>query len=491
MRLLDHLLGRQATWSEAQFSGAVLVVSDDPSGRGREPPPAGFAAHVRQVYLSCGPVFAACFARQSLFSEVRFKFQRASDDSLYGNPELGILERPWPNGTTGDLLARMEQDRSIAGNFYLRKVDLPDGGTELVRMRPDAVTIISEEVADPLGRTWKRPVGYSEDLSVYGIQGRDPQIYDVSEVAHWAPDPDPAASWRGMSWLTAVMREVISDKGMTDYKIAHIRNGAMPGIVIKYSQKLGETAVTTLKKRIGALYGGPENAGKTLVLDEGADMTVAGSSLEQLQYTAVQGAGVERILAAAGVPAEVCGLTPGGTTSGSQGYEVAMRRFADLWARPSWRSACAALEVLVPHAADRAGVRLWFDVSGIAALREGELSRAQGTLVRSQALAAFVNAGFTRESSIAAAESGDLSLLKPDPQALPPGVTGRETSTLRENAPTPNGQLPAQHGPGVIPGRPPQAGVPQRLPGVGHPNLPNALPAGPGAMPALPNGARG
>ena len=491
MRFVDRLLNRQQGYNEDMFSGAILVATDDPSGRGKEPPPAGFAAQVRQVYASSGPVFAACFARMSLFSEARFKFQRASDDSLYGNPDLSLLEHPWPNGTSGDLLARMEQDRSIAGNFYLRKADLPDGGTELVRMRPDAVTIISEQLEDSQGRTWKRPVGYSEDLSVYGMQGRDPQVYDVDEVAHWAPDPDPAASWRGMSWLTPVIREVISDKGLTEYKIHHIQNGAMPGIILKYSQKLSETSVENLRKRVAAKFGGPENSGKTLVLDEGADLLVSGSTLEQLQYTTVQGAGVERILAAAAVPAEVCGLTPGGTTSGSQGYEVAMRRMADIWARPSWRSACAALEVLVPHAADRSGVRLWYDVSGIAALREGELARAQGTLVRSQALAAFVNAGFTRESSIAAAESGNLSLLKPDPNATPPGVVGRETATLREQGPTPNGQLPAQHGPGIIAGRPPQAGVPQRLPGVGHPNLPNALPAGFGAVPALPGGARG
>ena len=486
MRFVDRLLRRYDGYNEAMFSGAVLVMADDPSGRGKEPPPAGFAARARQVYASNGPVFAALFVRMSLLSQAEFKFQLKTDQHLYGNTDLALLEQPWPNGTSSDLLARMEQDRSIAGNAYLRKVS----DTQLARMRPDAVTIISEERTDDLGRMYKQPVGYSEDMSVYGYQGREPQFYEVAEVAHWAPDPDPMAQWRGMSWLTPVIREVTGDDGLTRYKIEHIRNGAMPGIVLKYSQKLSEQAVSALKKRFAALFSGPENAGKTLVLDEGADVTVAGSTLQDLQFTALQGAGVERILAAACVPAEVCGLTAGGTTSASAGYQTAMRRLADLWARPSWRSACSALEPLIPHAADRAGVRLWFDVSGIAALREGELERAQGTLVRSQALAAFVNAGFTRESAIAAADSGDLTQLKPDPGALPPGVTGRETSTLRESG-GPNSQLAPLHGPGVIAGRPPQAGIPQRLPGVGHPNLPNALPAGAVTMPALPNGARG
>ena len=68
------------------------------------------------------------------------------------------------------------------------------------------------------------------------------------------------------------------------------------------------------------------------------------------------------------------------------------------------------------------------------------------------------------------------------PRAMPPGVMGRETATTTDRI-TANGQIPPQHGPGIIPGRPPQAGVPQRLPGVGHPNLPNALPAGVATLP--------
>ena len=150
--------------------------------------------------------------------------------------------------------------------------------------------------------------GYAEDRKPLGYIDAEPQFYDVAEVAHWSPCPDPVAEWRGMSWLTPVLREVYSDRGLTDYKIAHIGNGAMPGIVLKYSQKLSEPAVESLKKRFSAMFSGASNAGKVLVFDEGADATVAGSTLEQLQFTAVQNASAERIAAAAGVPPTVAGL---------------------------------------------------------------------------------------------------------------------------------------------------------------------------------------
>ena len=110
-----------------------------------------------------------------------------------------------------------------------------------------------------------------------------------------------------MSWLTPVLRELGADQALTDYKTAHVSNGATPGLVLKYQQKLSDPAVENLRKRFGARFGGAGNAGKTLVLDEGADVTVAGSTLDQLQFTAVQGAGVARIAAAAGVPLRCAG----------------------------------------------------------------------------------------------------------------------------------------------------------------------------------------
>ena len=114
-------------------------------------------------------------------------------------------------------------------------------------------------------------------------------------------------------------------------------------------------------------------------------------------------------------------------------------------------------------------------MSDIAALREGELARSQATLVRAQAVASFVTAGYTRDSAVKAAESGDLSQLVPDPKAPPAGVSGRESATSTNQG-----------------GRPPQAALPQDLPGVVAKNLPNAKPGQFSPMPLAPNGsARG
>jgi phage portal protein BeeE len=455
----------------------------DSSGRGKEGVSAAIARSAREAYEANGIVFACVAARMALLSEARFRMQSTADMHLFGNGGLSILEYPWPNATSGELWSRLELGDSSAGNAFIRRAEPEDGSDALlVEMRPDCVTIISEEARDTQGRVFKRPVGYAEDFRPLGMD-REPQFYTTDEVSHYNPVPDVQASFRGMSWLSPVLREVGADQAMTTYKTEHLRSGAQLGIVVKYAQKLQPGTIDMLRERVQARYGGPANAGKTLVLDQGGDVTVAGSTLEQLQFTALQGATETRIASAASVPAEVIGLD--GPRSASGNYELAIRRFADLWARPHWRAGCAVLQHLVrlvnPDGSEvpvTAPQRLWFDVSEIAALREGELARAQAFLVKTQGVAATVAAGYTRVSAVKVADSGDLTQLEADPLAPPPGVSGRQAATER---------LDLAGGSG----RPPQAGVPQDLPGVGKPNLPDAKPLSFAPMPSLPNGARG
>jgi len=495
MRLWDRMLARADGYNEQMYTGAVQVGGVDAYGRDREGAIPGVVRTAQEAMAANGIVFGCMAARVGLFSEVRFQFQRLADQSLFGDKALSLLEHPWPNGDTGDLLGRVEQDGgTTAGNAYIRRVAPRDDTDQLlVRMAPATVTIISEERNDDLGRPYKIPVGYMQDMNAaYGID-IEPQLFSIDEVAHYTPLPDPWANWRGMSWLTSVIREVRADHAMTTYKISHLDQGAFPGIIVKSPRKMSNTAIEVLRKRFNTRYGGPENAGRTIVLDEGLDATVAGHSLEQLQADLVVKAGERRIASAAGVPLEVLGLESGD-------YQAAIRRMADMWARQAWHKVCAALEHLLPPltsgnaaAQPETPVRLWYDVSGIAALREGELSRGQTTLVKSQAVAAFVQAGFTRKSSVLAAESGDLGQLVPDPNAPTPGMAGRvtETEKLGQGQGPGPGAAPGGPGGGALNGAGPQAGKPQALPGVGNPHLPAFRPGTRAPMPLPPGGNHG
>jgi phage portal protein BeeE len=416
VRLIDQLVSRYgSTFWEGEASPAAVLTTTYGSA-GQEAILPQLASFTRGAYRDNGIVFGAILARLMLFSEATFAFQDRVDGHLFGANEtdnrkstaLRKLENPWPNGSTGELLARMIQDVDLAGNAYVW-----DAGSQLVRRPPEQMTIVSAETDDGTGRTFREVIGYYWDPNPIGTgkPSPDAQYYDVSEVAHWSPIPDPEASFRGMSWLTPVIREISADTALTEYKIKYLANSATPNILIKYKQKLLPETIDSLRDRMQARYGGVNNAFKTLVLDQGADMTVVGNSLEQMNFTTVQAAGENRILVASGVPGIVVGSKEGLMAATYSNYQQAMRRFADITMRPLWRSACDCLSTIV---AVPPNARLWFNLADIAALRQGEKELADTTLVKAQAAVELMK--FYEADGVAlAVDSGDFSQLKPRP----------------------------------------------------------------------------
>src|SRR5215468_1624758 len=175
-------------------SGAAILTTSYGSP-GNEAVLPQLAAWAQAEYGANSVVFAAILARMSLFAEATFQWQAKDDKHLWGTTELALLEKPWPGGTTRDLLARMEQDVSLAGNVYIWSVP---GEDMLVRLRPDWTTIVSEVVQVPGGGQYRRKLGYFvEPPKSVTDEGRG-EFYPAAEVAHWAPIPDPCAAFRGM-----------------------------------------------------------------------------------------------------------------------------------------------------------------------------------------------------------------------------------------------------------------------------------------------------
>src|SRR6266581_7326280 len=241
MRLIDRLIRRDAGYWEGQASGAAVLTTTYGSPD-REAILPGVASAAQQAYGTNGAVFSAILARMVLVSECRFSFQRVADKKLFTDARLGVLQHPWPDGTEGELLVRAEQDVSLAGNFFLW-----DAGDRLVRWRPDWVTIISAlvQVDNGTGRPgfYRRVIGYWHEPPKSATGQGEGFFVPVSQVVHWAPLPDPEASFRGMSWLTPAVREAQADSGMTAYKTKYLQHAATPNLLLKYAQKLAPGTV--------------------------------------------------------------------------------------------------------------------------------------------------------------------------------------------------------------------------------------------------------
>ncbi|PAZ15673.1 hypothetical protein CLM62_12820 [Streptomyces sp. SA15] len=387
-----------------------------------------FEGYVEGAYKRNGPVFACMLARQMVFSEARLTWRQVRNGrpgDLFGTQDLALLEQPWPGGTTGELLVRMVQDADLAGNFYATTADdegrfgkqATGPGRRVVRMRPDWVTLVlASHSGDPYALDTK-VVGYLYEPRPLSMAGAGPPTGASSavlllpdEVAHFSPIPDPAARFRGMSWLTPVLREIQSDNSATSHKDAVFRNAATPSMVVKFARETTPELFDQFVTRFKASHQGVDNAFKTLFLGGGADVTPLTFDFRQLEFSQTQGKGESRIASAAGVPPSWVGFSEGlqGSALNAGNFGAARRRFADGTIRPLWRQASAALQVLVPAPT---GAQLWYDGRDIAFLREdrkdaAEIQREQASTIRQ-----LTDAGYTPASVVAAVQAEDWSLL--------------------------------------------------------------------------------
>ena len=389
----------------------------------------------RIALQACPPAFAAQMVRALVLSQARFTFRnppwmtpaiaeamaaakakaagrppgaprpQAAARRQFGNAELGLLERPWVNGTTGDLLARMEWHAGLAGNSYVyRQHD------RLRVLRPDWVAIIWGSDTEP---DWASGA-LDADLIGYIYRNRgteDPRFLLPADVAHWAPIPDPEMTGLGMSWLTPAVREMQLDRITTEHKMRFFEQGATPNLVVKGVPAVSRTQFEELVAEMEDRHAGLANAYRTLYLTAGADATVIGSNLAELDLKNVQGAGETRVSVLSRVPAALLGISEGlsGSTLNAGNFGMARRMFADTWVYPSLQNVAASLAPIVNVPGD---AELWFDTADMPILREDAKDAADIEQVKANTINQYVREGFVPESAVAAVRAQDVTLLK-------------------------------------------------------------------------------
>lgn len=398
---------------------------------------ASFTSYVQRAFKGNSVVFALMRDRMALFSQARFRYRNYADQRLFGQPSLDILNRPWANATTADLLARAITDVDIAGNFYATRRRI-NGIDQIKRLRPDWVTMVfgtndpdvsSDDLnAEFLGVIFHPGGEYS---------GSKPEYIQRGDLAHFAPIPDPQAHVRGMSWITPIVREIMGDSAATTHKLKFFENGATPQLVVKRPDAPSKEQFREWVDLIETGHSGTANAYKSLYMTAGADATVVGGNLQQLEFKATQGAGETRIAAAAGIHPAIAGLSEGlaGSSLNAGNFGAARRLVADKTLWWLWGNFCGSMETLVPPPP---GAQLWIDASDVPFLREDRKDAAEIQQIKAATIRQLTDGGYEPTSVIKAVTAEDMSLLKwtglVSVQLQPPG-------TQPEPAPT-NGKAP-------------------------------------------------
>lgn len=436
--------GTFQAWADSlmAFQGQIYQPSYSTTYAGEkvERPEDSFLGYVHGAYKANGIIFAVSMARARPFSEVAFKFRRKKDSgggpNLFGNPDLDILDNPWPGGTTQSLMLRAEQDVTAAGTFFVAREDGPPGREDrLRRLRPDWCEFIltappDQAVASDIVGIKYTPGGW--------WNGSPSRLYTLKEATFWAPIPDPDSQYRGMSWISPIIKEFQSDQAATIHKLKFFENAATPNLSVSLKESVGPEKFREFVRDMKASANGLENAYKTLFTGGGADVRVIGADMRQLDFAITQGHGETRVAAAGGVPPIIVGLSEGLQAATYSNYGQAKRAYGDLFLRSQWRSFCGAMASIVDVPDD---AKLWYDAKDVAFLREdaADIAIRQGTEMTT--MAAGIAAGYDPDTVTQAVMADDWSKLKhtglvsvqlqdpnaqqPDPNAPPESVDGQ------------------------------------------------------------------
>lgn len=389
-------LGLNTTWGASKISEIEASLP-------------GHAAAVR----ACPPAFAAQMVRALVLSQARFVFRNRvttpTPRRVFGTKALGILEKPWTNATTGELLARMEWHAGLAGNAFVVRQQ-----NRLRVLRPDWTAVLygsDSEPDDPMHALDGEVIGYVYRNGGFASDRNRMWTLLPDEVAHWSPIPDPEAAGVGMSWITPAVRDIQGDRLATEHKLKFFANGATPNLVVSGIPATSKTQFDEIVDAMEAKHAGVRNAYRTLYLTLGADAKVVGADMKQLDFKAIQGNGETRISVLSRVPAPLLGISEGlaGSSLNAGNFGMARRMFSDTWVHPSLQDLCAAVAPLlqVPNDAE-----LWFDTSDIPLLREDAKDAAEIERTKADTITGLVRDGFTPESAVAAVMGQNMNLLK-------------------------------------------------------------------------------
>jgi phage portal protein BeeE len=382
------------------------------------------------------PAFAAQMVRALVLSQARFVFRNLRSSvtagRTFGNRDLGVLERPWPNATTGELISRMEWHAGLTGNAYVFRRP-----GRLRVLRPDWTAVLYGSEMEPDSGT----PGHAIDGEVIGYvyqngglfsRGTEPRMLLPEDVAHWSPLPDPESPGLGMSWITPAIREIQGDKAATEHKLQFFKNGATPNLVVKGIPAVTKTQFDELVEMMESQHTGIANAYKTLYLTAGADATVVGSDFKQIDFAATQGKGETRIALLSRVPAPLLGISEGlaGSSLNAGNFGMARRIFADSWIYPTLQDLASSLASVVNVPSD---AELWPDTADMPILREDAKDAADIAMVKAQAIRALWDGGADTMSAIATIapdwvstlrHTGKLSVQLQEPGAQPNNTAG-------------------------------------------------------------------
>lgn len=267
-------------------------------------------------------VYACVTARAQAVANAKFRIYKreGADDyrELDDHPALKVLERPNPLDTRYDLLFKTVSYMDLTGDAYWEIVrDRAGRIRELWVLPSNLVTIVPS----------KDGVIERYDLKPFNGSEKDIIRYSPSEIIHHK-HPNPNNFYYGASVIMAVASAVDINDFQHDYQKNFYKRSALPPAVLESESKLDDATVKRLRQSFDSVYGGGDNAGKTLILENGLKYKPLGISPKDLDYLATNSVTMKEICAIFRVPPSMLGIVEDVNRANAESQEYTFAKMA-------------------------------------------------------------------------------------------------------------------------------------------------------------------
>jgi len=267
-------------------------------------------------------VYACVSARaQSVASAVFRVYRRNGADDyteLDDHPSIRLMDNPNPLDTRYDLLFKIVAYMDLTGDAYVAiSKDGAGRQRELWVLPSDKVTIVPS--LDGVIKSY--------ELRPYGANRGQVITYTPEEIIHFK-HPNVNNFYYGSSILQASDIVVDINEFQHDYQRTFYKNSALPPAVLETDSKLDESVFKRLRQMIQSVYGGGENSGKTMILENGLKLKPFSFNPKDLDWMATNSAAMREICAVFKVPPSMLGIVEDVNRANAESQEYTYSKMA-------------------------------------------------------------------------------------------------------------------------------------------------------------------
>lgn len=277
-----------------------------------------------------------------------------------------ILMRPNPFQSQAQFLELLWTQLLAGGAVYIWK-ERDRKTKKIVGLWPFSVGQIT---AVP-GQTTAR--GFIDHYEVDLGDGNKRAI-STNDMFHIFYFTDPKEPHKPISPITAAAKIIDMDSELITYAFSSLKNGAIPGVVVKTAE--GEIVDKETADRLREMWTqqfGGENRGGVAFLQAGMEAMVVGAKLGELDLSSIARIPESRISAVFRVPPILVGLYVGLEKSSYANFEMALRALTELTLVPTWRKVSDIFSfALVKEFYDDYKINVQFDIDSVRAFEESQ-----------------------------------------------------------------------------------------------------------------------